>query len=377
MKKLLSLSMLLGLVACAPGERDSGVIDIPPEVDARIRAISERFVFADMHAHPSRFHRANVDTIAEDEIALYRDNHMSVVVANISSDMAYSGNYFKRDDSKVERGQYKPEPGEAFALAFDRLQRLGVAFDGGYAIPALAPEDAFAARRDNTVAVIAALEGADALEGRIENLHRMYAEGLRLVQIVHFRANELGHIQTYPYSPGGLTEFGAEVIAEANRLGIIIDLAHSNTETIMDVLERSSAPVIFSHGGLKALHDQDRALSDDEVRAIAAHGGVVGIWPHGKYIEDVSRMVDFIEHALEVAGVDHVGIGSDLRGTSAVSRGFGNEANFRAIAMEMLERGWDEDTVGKVMGGNFFRVWQAVAGNLAIGQAGSPTAGGR
>ena len=145
----------------------------------------------------------------------------------------------------------------------------------------------------------------------------------------------------------------------------------------MDVLERSSAPVIFSHGGLKALHDQDRALSDDEVRAIAARGGVVGIWPHGRYIEDVPRMVDFIEHAIEVAGPDHVGIGSDLRGTSAVSRGFGAEANFRAIAMEMLERGWDEETVGKVMGGNFVRVWQTVAENKESGQAESPAAGGR
>lgn len=93
------------------------------------------------------------------------------------------------------------------------------------------------------------------------------------------------------------------------------------------------------------------------IAIIVCAGGLVDIRPHGKYIEDVSRMVDFIEHATEIAGVDHIGIGSDLGGTSAVSRGFGKEANFRAIAMEMLKRGRGEDTADKVMGGNLFRVW--------------------
>lgn len=93
------------------------------------------------------------------------------------------------------------------------------------------------------------------------------------------------------------------------------------------------------------------------IAKIVGAGRLVGIRPHGKYIEDVSHMVDFIEHATEIAGVDHIGIGSDLGGTSAVSRGFGKEANFRAIAMEMLKRGRGEDTADKVMGGNLFRVW--------------------
>lgn len=333
----------------------------PADMDTKIAAINEQYVFADMHAHPSRFHRANVESIEAEEIDRYRNRHMDIVVANISSDMAYSGGYDNGDGTSVERGRYKPEPGEPYALAADRLQRLQRTFELGIAVHASDPDAVLEARKNNSVAIMPALEGADGLEGNIENLHKMHELGLRLIQLVHFRANELGHIQTYPYSPGGLTAFGREVVREANRLGLVIDVAHANTETIMDVLELSSDPIIFSHGGLKEILEKDRALTDDEVRAIADSGGIVGIWPNGSSIPDIGVMVDHIERIITVAGADHVGIGSDLRGMSTYAAGFGESAEFRAIAMELLSRGHSDETVGKVMGGNFFRVWQTVS----------------
>ena len=129
----------------------------------------------------------------------------------------------------------------------------------------------------------------------------------------------------------------------------------------MDVLELSTDPVVFSHGGLKAILEQDRALTDDEVRAIAGGGGIIGIWPNGSSIPDISVMVDHIEHIVDIAGIDHVGIGSDLRGMSNYSEGFDNTGEFRAIAMELLNRAHSDESVGKIMGGNFFRLWQSVA----------------
>jgi membrane dipeptidase len=353
----LLLVALFFFVACERAPE----VEYSPEFRERYAAINDQFVFADMHSHPSRFHRANVDSITSSEIDLYRANDMNVVVANVSSDMAFSGGYTNRDGSQVERGRHKPAPGEAFALAMDRLQRLQSTFDEGIAVFGDNPAAALAAKASGEVAIIPALEGADALEGDVENLHLMYANGLRLIQLVHFRANELGHIQTYPYSPGGLTEFGRLIVSEANRLGIVIDLAHANTDTIMDVLEVSEDPVVFSHGGLKAIHVQDRALTDEEVRRIAAKGGVVGIWPNGSTVPDISSMVDLIEHVIDIAGVDHVGIGSDLRGMSSYSSGFDDSAEFRSIANELMRRERRDEEIGKVMGGNFFRVWQAVA----------------
>jgi len=334
-----------------------------PEPDQRVVAIHASAVFADMHAHPSRFHRANVDTILPAEIELYRRSSMDLVVANISSDMAYDGDYTNRDGSDVKKGRYKPAPGEVYALAADRLARLHKTIESGYAVLADTPGSVLLARQDSQVAIMPALEGADALEGDISNLARMHAAGLRLIQLVHFRNNELGHMQTWPYSPGGLTDFGRLVVQEANRLGMIIDMAHANEQTIADVLALSTQPIIFSHGGVRAFTQHDRAVTDEQIRAIAAKGGIIGIWPHGRYLKDVAEMVDYMQHVIEIGGIDHVGIGSDLRGVSRYVEGFGEDANFHAIASEFLARGYSDADVGKVMGGNFFRLWQTVAAN--------------
>lgn len=362
--------VLTSLAACQVTPFEAVVEEAPqapeapqlPPPDPRVVAIHASAVFADMHAHPSRFHRENVATILPGEIEVYRRSNIDLVVANISSDMAYDGIYVNSDGSVVEKGQYKPRPGEVYALAADRLARLGKTIELGYAVHADTPGAVLEARENQTVAIMPALEGADALEGEIGNLRRMYDNGLRLIQIMHFRNNELGHTQTWPYSPGGLTEFGRLVVQESNRLGIVIDVAHANEQTISEVLELSTRPVIFSHGGVRALTQHDRAVTDEQIRAISEKGGIIGIWPHGRHIKDVAEMVDYMEHVIRVGGIDHVGIGSDLRGISSYVTGFDDTANFHAIASEFLDRGYSDEDVGKIMGGNFFRLWQLVLG---------------
>jgi membrane dipeptidase len=327
----------------------------------RVAAIHQQVVFVDMHAHPSRFHRANVPRIEPDELARYRRGLMDVVVCNISSDAVFSGDYVKRDGTDVKRGELpRPKPGEPFAFTLDRFARITRTIDDGDAVLATSPEAVLDAKRQGKLALLAALEGGDGLEGQVENLRDLYRRGLRLLQLVHFRANELGHVQTYPYSPGGLTAFGRSAVHEANRLGIIIDLAHANTETIMDALKESSQPVLFSHTAVKALHDGDRNLKDDEIVAVASKGGVIGIWPNGESNPTMDDMVRNIDYVKKLVGIDHVGIGSDLRGMASYTSGFGEDANFQAIAEALLAHGFSDGETGKVMGGNFFRLWQQV-----------------
>jgi membrane dipeptidase len=328
----------------------------------RVEAIHQQVVFVDMHAHPSQFHRANVPRIEPDELARYRRGLMDVVVCNISTDAAFSGGYVKRDGTEVKRGELpRPKPGEPFAFTFDRFARITRSIDDGDAVLATSPEAVLDAKRQGKLSLLAALEGGDGLEAQVQNLRDLYRRGLRLLQLVHFRANELGHIQTYPYSPGGLTPFGREAVHEANRLGIIIDLAHANTETIMDALKESSQPVLFSHTGVKALHDGDRYLTDDEIVAIASKGGVIGIWPNGESNPTMGDLVRNIDYVKKLVGIDHVGIGSDLRGMPSYTSGFGEDANFQAISEALLAHGYSDAEAGKVMGGNFFRVWQQVS----------------
>jgi membrane dipeptidase len=338
--------------------------------ERRIAAIHERFVFADIHAHPSRFHRANVERIDKDEIARYRRGLIDLVVSNVSSDAAYHGGYTNRDGTSPQRLQgnarYPLKPGEAFAFTLDRFQRILNTIAAGDAVLASSPDAVLEAKRRGQVALLPALEGGDGLEGSSDNLRELHRRGLRLLQLMHFLDNDIGVNQTPPHEDRGLTEFGRELVREANRLGIIIDLAHANTRTIMDALETSTQPIIFSHTGVKALHQGDRYVTDDEIRAIAAKGGLIGIWPAAA-LGTIAEMVRHIDHVKKLVGVDHIGIASDLRGMSYIDA-FGEEANFLAIVNGLMDAGYADDEIGKLMGGNFFRLWQQVHGAASTGE---------
>jgi membrane dipeptidase len=355
---VLTLAVLGG--ACTTVASQSAAA--PQDRERRVAAIHERFVFADIHAHPSRFHRANVERIAAEEIARYRRGLIDLVVSNVSSDAAYHGGYTARDGTSPPRlrgnERYPLQPGEAFAFTLDRLERVLNTIEAGDAALASSPDAVLEARRLGEVALLPALEGADGLEGSIANLRELHDRGLRLLQLVHFLDNEIGGNQTPPHDGRGLSEFGRALVREANRLGIIVDLAHANTQTIMDALATSSQPIIFSHTGAKALHDGDRYVTDDEIRAIADRGGVIGIWP-AQALGTIPEMVRHIDHIRRLVGVEHIAIASDLRGMSYIDA-FGEEANFRAIVDGLIDAGYTDDEIGLVMGGNFFRLWQRV-----------------
>jgi membrane dipeptidase len=358
MKRILVVSLtMVGAALVAAGQ-------------PRVEAIHERVVFADIHAHPSRFHRANVDRIDKEEIARYRRGLIDLVVCNVSSDAAYQGGYTRRDGTDLKRldgnDTYPLKAGEAFAFTLDRLERVLQTIASGEAVLASNPDAVLAAKKQGKLALLPALEGADGLEGSLDNLRELHRRGLRLVQLVHFVDNALGSNQIPPHDGRGLTQLGREVIRESNRLGILIDLAHANTRTITDALATSTQPIVFSHTGAKALHSADRYLTDDEIRAIAAKGGLIGIWPAAVF-ETPAGMVRHIDHVKRLVGVDHIAIGSDLRGMSYLPA-FGEEANFRAIVDGLVDGGYTDEEIGKIMGGNFFRVWQQVSASAPRGR---------
>jgi membrane dipeptidase len=337
--------------------------DTVADRDRRAARIHASHVFADIHAHPSRFHRWNVERIDSDEIALYRRGLIDVVVANISTDAALQGGYIARDGSRTARlsgnDVYPLDPGAAFAFTLDRLDRVLATIAAGDAVLASSPAAALEAKRRGQLALLPALEGADGLEGSLDNLRELHRRGVRLVQLMHFVDNDIGSNQTPPKRDSGLTDFGRALVREANRLGIVVDLAHANTQTILDALDVSSQPILFSHTGVKARYDGDRYITDEEIRAIAAKGGVIGIWPAAA-LQTIEEMVQHIDHVKRLVGVDHIAIASDLRGMSYIDA-FGDEGNFRAILDGLMDAGYTDDEIGSIMGGNFFRVWQQVS----------------
>jgi len=281
----------------------------------------------------------------------------------------------------------------------------------------LSPSDASAAKNEKTGALIA-IEGGYAIENDLVLLREFYRAGVRLMTLTHWTATDWADASGDPQPVhGGLTEFGEKVVAEMNRLGMIIDVSHAGDETFRDVLKLSKAPVVASHSACRALSPHHRNLSDEMLKALAEKNGLIGITVlpgflnsalEGKQDElydkvaaehglpadyqaigkvepakrdafladfekrwaalkktlpvvDVKTVADHIDHVVKVTGdCDHVGLGSDYDGTGDTPAGLENIGLIPNITKELVRRGYKPEDIRKILGANFLRVFAAV-----------------
>jgi membrane dipeptidase len=229
--------------------------------------------------------------------------------------------------------------------------------------------------------IVQTVEGAQFIEGRLERVEEVYKRGVRHLQLLHQQddlVSPLGDVITSPAHLGGLTVFGAKVVQECNRLGILVDLAHASPETILEALKVATQPLIVSHTGLDtrtggnprmAEMMKPHLISKERAKVVAGAGGVIGVWT--KLAGSPKEFVENIKAMVDVVGIDHVGIGTD---TDLLSSRVGQGTNkawpaltggfFYWVVGEMLLQGFTPDEIGKVGGGNFCRVFgQATAGH--------------
>ncbi len=262
-----------------------------------------------------------------------------------------------------------------------------------------------AARADGVLAAIPGIEGGHAIEESLERLHRFHARGLRVMTLVwnnHLPWIRSCQVCTDETIPAGLSAFGREVVAEMNRLGVVVDLSHAGERSFFDALEATSRPVIASHSGCRALHDHPRNLTDDQLRALRDNGGVVGIVFHPGFLcaearaeeERVrasaeyrsltganqtalslaqseclrarakplaaSRLIEHVVHAVEIAGIEHVGVGSDFDGIQRGPAGLEDASRYGSLAELLLREGFSMDETRRVLGANMERVFAEV-----------------
>ncbi|WP_303784429.1 dipeptidase [Sandarakinorhabdus limnophila] len=200
-------------------------------------------------------------------------------------------------------------------------------------------------------------EGGQNLEGSLANVKRLHDAGFRMLGLAHFFDTELAGSMAGE-KKGGLTALGAAVVREAEKRGMIIDVAHSSPAAYADVLKIATRPVVVSHGGVKGTCDTPRNLSDDQLRALAANSGVVGIgyWDAAICQPTPEATAKAILHAVKVAGIDHVGLGSDYDGATTV--GF-DTAHLDVVTQALMQAGMNEADIAKVMGGNTARLLAA------------------
>lgn len=198
-----------------------------------------------------------------------------------------------------------------------------------------------------------AIEGGHALEGKLENLARLDGLGLRVVGLTHFFDNRLGG-SLHGVSGEGLTEFGRAVVLAAGERGMIIDIAHASPAMVRDVLALTGRPVMLSHGGFRGVCDRGRNLDDALMREIAAHGGLVGVgfWDGAVCDATPRGVVRSLRYGIDLMGVDHVALGSDWDGGTEVPF---DAAGLPVLTQEMLDAGFTEDEIRKVLGGNAVR----------------------
>ncbi len=263
------------------------------------------------------------------------------------------------------------------------------------------------ARAENKIAVLLGIEGGHAIDNDLAVLREFHARGVRYMTLTHNAATDWADSSNDAPRHNGLTDFGKEVVREMNRLGMLVDISHASDATFYDVLETSRAPVIASHSCCRALCNAPRNLSDSMIRALASRGGVIHITFHDgflsqeyadarrdseseiesheqavskKFGENEARnlmelqrlsdesiragklpqvswekIVDHIDHAVSVAGADHVGVGSDFDG-AFMPAGMEDASKFPVITEALLRRGYGEADIRKILGENTLRL---------------------
>ncbi|MDZ7268400.1 MAG: dipeptidase [candidate division KSB1 bacterium] len=235
-----------------------------------------------------------------------------------------------------------------------RLHEVAARSRGRFTLILTAPDlEAYLARRAHEKGITAGflgLEGCHALNGGLASVDELYAAGFRMLGLTHFFDNQVGG-SAHGLAKGGLTAFGRRVVQRAEELGMLIDLAHASPQLIEDVLAIARRPLVVSHAGLRGHCDNQRNLSDDHVRRIAATGGLIGIgfWETACCGHDAAAIAAAMRYAVGIAGIDHVALGSDFDG--AVSTPF-DASGMVQLTAALQQAGFNPAEIRKVMGDN-------------------------
>lgn len=239
-------------------------------------------------------------------------------------------------------------------------------------ILALTADDIERARKQGKLAALIGIEGGHAIEDSLRLLRSFYALGARYMTLTHVNTNNWADSSGDLNDPrvkhhNGLTDFGRQVIAEMNRLGMIVDVSHVSDKTFWDVLSVSRAPVMASHSSCRALCDHPRNLTDEMIRALAQKGGVIQINFAPEFLTrrqappaGLDDVVEHIAHAVRVGGIQAVGIGSDFDGIDRTPVGLEDVSKFPELTRALLARGFTPDDLRRIYGGNLLRLMRAV-----------------
>ncbi|MEX2356601.1 MAG: dipeptidase [Thermaerobacterales bacterium] len=217
---------------------------------------------------------------------------------------------------------------------------------------------------EGKVGAIIGIEGGEALGGSIAALRIFYRLGVRLIGLTWNQRNDLADGVDEARTGGGLTNFGVTVVKEMNRLGMVVDVSHLSDASFWHVLQTSGQPVVASHSNCRRLCPHPRNLGDDQILALADNGGVMGMNFFPPFLDSrratLDHVMHHVEHVLDLVGPDHVALGTDFDGIEDTPVGLEDVTRLPDLTTRMMRRGYSEEVIHKILGGNYLRVFSQV-----------------
>jgi membrane dipeptidase len=367
----------LAFFALAPGiiERGTNQIDDKPlpAVSERAKALHRTLTIVDLHSDTLLWKRDILDRADRGHMDLPRLQDGNVALQVLASTTKspkgqnYDANSGDTDNiTSLVIAQLQPVRTwnsllERSLWHAEKLHRAVAASDGKLrAVATAADLDALVAARQGkplTTGALLSIEGLHPLEGKLTNLDKLYAAGFRMAGLTHFFDNDLAG-SMHGLKKGGLTPLGRQVVTAMEAKGMVVDIAHCSNACVADILKMARRPVVSSHGGVQATCKVNRNLSDEQIRGVAATGGLIGIGYWDAAICDTApaSIAKAMKHVRDLVGIQHVALGSDYDGATTVRF---DTSKLAQVTQALIDAGFSDDEIRAAMGGNAVRVLRA------------------
>lgn len=366
-----------GFFGFAPGYLESGMnkIDGQPlrPVSAEAAALHQTLQIVDLHSDTLMWQRNVLDRASRghEDLPRLQDGNVALQLFSSTTKSPKGQNYDANGsdtDNITALTIAQLQPPRTWTSLLERSLWHGAKLDravgeaGGKLAKITAPGelDALIAARGKPGGPVGALltvEGLHNLEGKAENLDKLYAAGFRMAGLTHFFDNELAG-SMHGLKKGGLTPFGRQIVTVMEDKGMIVDIAHCSPACVADVLAMARRPVVSSHGGVQATCKVNRNLSDEQIRGLARTGGIIGVgyWDAAVCDTDPRAIARAMKHIRDLVGIQHVALGSDYDGATTVRF---DTSQLAHLTQALLDEGFTPDQIRAAMGGNALRVLRA------------------
>ena len=266
----------------------------------------------------------------------------------------------KKDETFCQNVRFDVKgPKEYADLIFDKIENI-VSENSQYLALARTPGQLWENKHHGQKSIMLGIENGLALEGDIANIRHFADRGVVYITLCHNGDNDICDSARGNNTHNGVSDFGAKVIGEMNRLGVMVDLSHAHEKSFWDAMNISTTPIVCSHSSCRALCDHPRNLTDSQMKSLADKGGVCQITIYHGFLRTegeatVRDVLEHLDHAVKVMGIDHVGIGTDFDGDGGV-RGMASSADFVNFTRMLMAKRYNEKDIQAILGGNFLRV---------------------